>query len=128
MANDSVSWALPWPPATNSLYATVGTRRVLSAKGRAYHRDIAQAIMVARAVTAWPGHWLDVRTRLRVTCALTAPTRVAYDLDGRVKALLDALGVAHAGVYGDDRQIDELILRRCPPARPGSVLVTIMEI
>ena len=48
------------------------------------------------------------------------------DLDNRIKALLDAL--EHAGVYEDDEQVDEIVVRRRRIKPNGCVVVRISEI
>lgn len=120
-----ITLILPWPPSTNHLYATVRGRRVLSKAGRLYHEAV-----VLEATYGPRRDWIGLPTeRLSISVHLYAPSRRLYDLDGRVKALLDALGKKYAGVYQDDKQIDALHIYRMPPAPPhGKVIVRIREI
>lgn len=66
--------------------------------------------------------------RLRVEMAVTPPDRRRRDLDNLLKAVLDGLG--YADMYGDDSQIDELLVIR-RPVRKGAggldVTVSILE-
>ena len=61
--------------------------------------------------------------RLRVSVTLHAPDRRHYDIDNRAKVLLDALQTA--GVYENDRQIDELHLLRGDVRKPGVAVVRV---
>jgi crossover junction endodeoxyribonuclease RusA len=63
---------------------------------------------------------------LCVRICIHPPDRRAFDLDNRLKALLDAL--AHAGVYEDDGQIDELNIQRGPIVPGGKAIVEVTEI
>lgn len=60
-----------------------------------------------------------------MTIKASPPDRRARDLDNILKALLDAL--AHAGVYADDSEIDELHIYRLPARAPGTVFLTITQ-
>lgn len=109
---------LDWPPSVNHYWRNLQGRTLLSAKGRDY-----------RAATAWQcRQQLSGLARLhgRLAVAITAhpPCRRAFDLDNRLKAVLDAL--AHGGVYLDDGQIDRLEITRGEVCRPhGRVEVII---
>lgn len=61
-----------------------------------------------------------------VDMALYAPTLRKYDIDNRVKSVLDAL--THAGVWMDDEQVDRLSVIRCEKTPGGRVLIEIKEI
>jgi len=64
--------------------------------------------------------------RLAVTVDLYPPDKRRRDVDNSAKATLDAL--AHAGVYEDDSQIDDLHIRRREVVPPGRVVVTVTAI
>ena len=59
--------------------------------------------------------------RLTVTILAKMPDRRRRDLDNILKALFDAM--THAGVWLDDEQIDEIIIRRNGMQRGGEVCV-----
>lgn len=122
---------LPWPPSVNHAWRTVAVPRgggrggpgfqvVLSRAGRAFRRDA-----VARLAGRYPLPRGGLPGRLAVSIELRPPTRRAFDIDNRVKALLDAM--QHAGVYRDDGQIDELRVVRGAVAPGGVATIEITE-
>jgi crossover junction endodeoxyribonuclease RusA len=108
---------LPFPPSTNNLFRNAGKRRI---KTDRYTRWITEA-----------GWWLSFHNVPRLSgpyaLALTLhpPTRAARDLDNFVKAVSDLL-VAHEVIDGDHlaRRI-VLEWSDIPPAKPGSVTITL---
>lgn len=80
----------------------------LSPKGRDYKQKIAELISDHR-----PPIENAIAGRLSVFLSLSSATRRAYDIDNRVKPLLDAL--QDAGVFEDDGQIDSITVLRHPP-------------
>ena len=108
---------LPYPPSINHYYRRVGFRTLISREGRRYRREV-----VARLAARRDG---PLRGRLSVVVHLCPPDRRKRDLDNAMKCLLDSL--QHAGVYADDAQIDELIIRRGSVVPGGAVMVCITE-
>jgi crossover junction endodeoxyribonuclease RusA len=111
---------LPMPPSANHHWRMFvlqkAPRMILSADGRAYRTSVAAAC----------GHIFDPATgRLRVTARICYGTRRKIDLDNRMKSLLDAL--TNAGVWGDDSQIDELVVTRGPVAPPDGYCDVLVE-
>lgn len=105
---------LGYPPPLNHLYATVRGRRVLSAAGRAYKRDVA--------INGSRNHIVRTGGLVRVTIHVYRPRKLG-DLDGCFKVLLDALtGVA----WHDDSQIVEIHAYRHDDKDRPRALVTIM--
>lgn len=101
---DNIIIYLPWPPTVNSYYsAGQGKVRYISAKGRVFRDQVAQAIAEQA-----PG--LTLADRLYVEVVLHPPDRRTRDLDNYMKALLDAL--THSGLWEDDSQIDQLSILR----------------
>ena len=119
---------LPWPPSMNHYWrsivrkpkrpgAKLFARAIISEDGRKFQRDVVHHLI----------HWKRAFTgRLAVEIELCAPTRARLDLDNRLKPLLDAM--QHAGVYLDDSQIDELMVRRGPTGKPGHAKVVVREV
>ncbi len=110
---------LPWAPSLNHYYRHVGSKVLISAKGRAYREAVAVSIIAQKVKAAPPG-------RLAVWLDIYPPNRQRRDLDNLPKCLLDAL--THAGVYADDSLIDELHITRCEVVKGGKVVVHIKSI
>jgi len=70
---------------------------------------------VARAVAEQGSPRIE--GRLAVVIEIVPANGRRFDIDGRAKALLDAL--EDAGVYSNDEQIDHLQIRRYPCNIPG---------
>lgn len=109
---------LPWPPSANTYYRRVGAKTLISAKGRAYCKDVT-ALCQAAGLQRMEG-------RLDVVIAACPPDRRRRDLDNMLKGLLDAL--THGGAWEDDSQIDQLTITRGPITALGCVEVRISEI
>jgi len=108
---------LPYPPSVNHYWRRVGARTLISREGRRYRRDVC-ALLAA-------GCGAPLCGRLSVRLVVHPPDMRRRDLDNLGKGLLDAL--AHAGVYGDDSQIDLLVIERGPPTPGGRVVVEVEE-
>lgn len=118
-----ITLTLPFPPTVNTYWRHVpmrgGVRSLISKRGREYRTAVAEQVVVQRASHALSG-------RLSVEVVAHPPDRRKRDIDNLSKSLLDALGAA--GVYGDDGQIDRLVLTRGDVERGGRVAVTISEV
>jgi len=118
---------LPWPPSLNHYWRSAAAGRAV----RVYVSDEGKAYRTAvqRAAAAWRargGRQEPLRGRLAVRVALFAPTRTEYDIDNRLKGLLDALTAA--GVWLDDKQVDRLEVERGEVVRGGACTVAILAI
>lgn len=114
--------ALPWPPSANRYWrhpnkGRLAGRHLISREGRAYRSEVIWRIQR----TAEP-----LTGRLDVQFQAAPPDRRNRDLDNLLKAAQDAL--SHAGVWGDDSQIDRLSVERLAPIRGGELRVRICEI
>lgn len=107
---------LPWPPSVNHYWHRQGSRSFIGTAGKRFRAEVLDTIKN-------PPRLLG---RLRVLIELVMPDRRRRDVDNYAKAALDAL--THAEVYGDDCQIDELIVRRLHVEPPGCVDIVISEV
>lgn len=110
---------LPYPPSTNTYWrhptrGKLAGRHLISEAGRKYRLD-CHACVLEHGVRR------PLEGRLTVTILAKMPDRRRRDLDNILKALFDAM--THAGVWLDDEQIDEIIIRRNGMQRGGEVCV-----
>ena len=111
----SITLYLRWGPSINHYWRSVlipckptkpgappyRVQVMISQEGRDYRREVRQRIEALRTwgpVAAPPG------SRLAVTLTLHGPNRRSFDIDNRIKAVLDAL--THAAVWADDALVD----------------------
>lgn len=113
----SYFYRLPWPPSVNCYIRRGNNRSYMTKRGKTF-RDEVKGICFYHPYT--------LIGRVKVLVELTLPDRRKRDIDNHIKATLDAL--QHAGVFGDDEQIDELIVRRMHVEPPGCCDVTVSEI
>ncbi len=110
---------LPYPPSVNRYWRHISKgklagRVLISEEGRNYRKAAVLAVgTIGEAL----------QDRLHATITLYPPDRRRRDIDNTPKAILDAL--SHAGVYGDDSQIDRLLIIRQAPEPGGYVTVEI---
>ncbi len=115
-----ITLTLSWCPSINHYWRYVGSRPLISKEGRQYKRQTYEEIGAQ-----WPAEILrPFSGRLMVTIFLHGPTHGRYDVDNRVKPLLDAL--THAHVWLDDAQVDILhVFRGAPYPKQGRLFVFI---
>lgn len=115
-----VTFDLPWPPSVNTYWRhTIVNRKprvLISKKGREYRKAVLSSIGLKHK---------KISGRVSVWIGANAPDRRARDLDNLPKAILDAL--THAGVWGDDEQIDQLTIVRGEVVKGGGVRVVISD-
>lgn len=122
MKTSALTLQLDLPPSVNTYWRSVPSKGrvmvLLSERGRAYRRHVAHEVMAAGCPR--------MNGRLSVHIAMFPPDKRRRDLDNVQKALLDAL--EHAGVYEDDSQVDEIVIRRGELLAHGAVQVFITQI
>lgn len=101
--------ALPFPPSVNHYWRHVGSRVLISKKGRDYRALVSSLIHRKRIKTLEGDLIVDIK--------LTPPDRRRRDVDNSLKALLDAM--QFGGAYFDDSQIVRLAIEKLPPD-PGN--------
>lgn len=113
-----ITLTLPLPPTINHAYGQrKGGGRFIKPAGLVFRKTVAE-------IVAQAGH-KTLEGRVSLFAAIHPADRRKQDLDNRSKALQDAL--AHAGVFLDDEQIDELHLVRRDVIKGGLVRVVITE-
>jgi Holliday junction resolvase RusA-like endonuclease len=111
---------LPWAPSANHAWRSTGKAVHQSADYRAFKRAVGQAIIVQRI----PRHRAHGRLGVGLLCC--PPAEFEYDIDNRVKTILDA--VAAAGVIDNDKFIDLIVVGRGPVSAPhGAIFIHIAE-
>lgn len=123
-----INFELPWPPSVNHYWRNVvvgrHARTLISADGRAYKRNVGQAVLeqtVGQKIKHKP-----FLGRVSVELTLYPPDRRSRDIDNSTKAVLDAL--TDANVWRDDSQVDELHIIRAEVVRGGKAVVQITEV
>ena len=109
---------LPFPPTVNTYWRRVGSKTLISQKGRAYAEQVA---WITRHSARFPAG-----KRAAVVVEAYMPDKRNRDLDNLFKALLDSL--VKAGVLVDDSVIDDLHIIRSGVIKDGKELVSIDEV
>lgn len=110
---------LPYPPSVNHYWRQDRKRgRTYIGKRGVEYRNAVEAELI--------GNTIRYDGRLKVSICVCPPDRRKRDLDNVCKSLLDA--ISHAGVWGDDGQIDHLEVVRGDVRQGGCVRVTISEV
>jgi len=110
---------LPFPPSINHYWKHrhISSSVYISAEGLKFRQNVAIA---ARNLKRFGND------RLSINMELSAPTPRKYDIDDRIKAVLDAL--TKARLWDDDEQIDEITVRRCAIKKGGELKIIIERI
>ena len=109
---------LKWPPSVNNYYAHTRRGVFIKAAGKRYREATQADIIEQGGVDCLDG-------RLMVKIAMFPPDQRIRDLDNYTKSLLDAC--THAGVWEDDKQIDQLLLLRGQAVKYGSIVMSVSE-
>ena len=126
---------LPWPPSVNhykNIGRTVRTKsgktyqqRVNSPETKMFYFRVWQKIRAAMALKPnWSG--LESTIRYEVTVMLHPPHNRRYDVDNRLKVLLDSF--VRGGLIKDDAQITRLVVEKMSMIPEGKVIVRIKEL
>jgi len=125
---------LPFPPSTNH-YKKVGAL-VKTKTGKMYQKRVNSRETVAFYYQVYmiskmnmPSEWLKFACSDEITfevCVdLYPPNKRRYDLDNRLKVLLDSF--VHAHIIKDDSQITRLVVEKMDNIEQGQVIVRIRE-
>ena len=111
---------LPFPPSVNTYYRRGAHSTYMSKAGREYKQAVAEYI----ASGDFPKFG---DKRLCVSMVIWPRDRRVFDLDNRLKSVLDS--IQDAGLFHSDSQVDELCIYRGSHIVPGgSIKVMIEEI
>ena len=117
---------LPMPPTVNHYWARAKNGAMyLTPKARAYKTQVLTRVADRRIVRKEKLNFTN-NERLAVKITLHFDTKAKNDLDNRLKGLLDAL--TSVNVWGDDSQIDKLIVERGEVRKGGLCVVEIEPI
>lgn len=115
-------YKLPWPPSVNHYWRRVlvsgKPRTLLSKEGREFKQAAVGAVLQQRRGPSAP-----LSGRLAIAVTLFPPDRRRYDLDNRLKAVLDSL--TEARVWEDDRHVKIIHLEEGGIVRGGACRVCI---
>jgi len=108
---------LPFPPSVNTYYRRGAHATYMSKQGREYKAKVADYIVESGTPKLGAA-------RLALDIVLWPKDKRKYDIDNRIKALLDSL--QDAGVFDDDEQIDQInIFRGSGEVKGGQAKVMI---
>ena len=128
---------LPMPPSVNHYWDSCVKYRkpskgrkggyyvhvYLSARAKKFRNDVvAQVADIAQRHGSIRTH----NGRIRAVVTLHGATKRSYDVDNFMKGIGDAL--THSMVYKDDKQIDELFIKRGEITEGGQATIELYEI
>ena len=116
---DSLAITLPFPPTVNHMHVNGAKVRYRSKAYVAFCGLVAN--IVEREKIASMGS-----NRLAIAITLHGPNKRAFDIDNRVKPVLDAL--QRAGLYADDESVDRLTITRGAIVKGGLCEVEVASI
>ena len=94
---------VPFPPSDNNFYVQTRNGRFISAKGKKFRADLAEAVL-----SQLPDVRLDHKVLVEVV--LYMPDNRVRDVANYMKALMDA--ISKADLWEDDVLIDQLFIYR----------------
>lgn len=118
---ETLTLTLPWPPSLNHYWRHNQGRTHISAKGKAYRKDVSDLYAIQGADIRRAGGF--GKQRLRVSIDVAEPDRRRRDIDNLLKSVLDALEAVD--VFDDDCQVDELRIKRVG-LEPGGALYVLI--
>ena len=104
-----IGFELPFPPSVNHTWMRgKGNRLYSCAKVKDFHK--LASVRINTVKTLFNSLEFPIKGRLRVIVVLNEKNRLRRDMDNYTKSVFDAC--TKNGLWEDDSQIDELIIRR----------------
>lgn len=104
-----IGFELPFPPSVNHTWMRgKGNRLYSCAKVKDFHK--LASVRIDTVKTLFNALEFPIKGRLRVIVVLNEKNRLRRDMDNYTKSVFDAC--TKNGLWEDDSQIDELIIRR----------------
>jgi len=118
-----VTLTLPFSPSLNHYWRSVivkgAVRLLISKDGRKFQKAVARYVLLNRVGR--------VAGRLGVDVVVHPPDGRIFDIDNRLKPLIDSIQEAH--VIENDNAVDDLRIRRGHVVKPaGKVVVRVFEL
>lgn len=109
----------PFPPSVNNYYVKTRNGVFISKRGKQFRKELEKSI------SEQIPNLNEITDRIKVGIILYPPDKRDRDVDNYNKSLLDAL--THAGIWNDDKLIDQLPIYRGEVVKYGKVVVIIMQ-
>jgi len=113
-----IQFVLPWPPSVNTYYRRGAHATYMSKAGRKFKTDVADIVSQSKQSKVGAA-------RIRITMVVWPRDKRKFDLDNRIKSVLDSL--QDAGVFDDDEQIDEINITRGNKIVSGGCVNVLIE-
>lgn len=114
-----IQFVLPWPPSVNTYYRRGAHATYMSKAGRKFKTDVADIVSQSKQSKVGAA-------RIRINMVVWPRDRRKFDLDNRIKSVLDSL--QDAGVFDDDEQIDEINIARGNKIVSGGCVHVLIEV
>lgn len=114
-----ITITLPLPPTINHYYVRSSRTIFLNKKANEFRKEV---FILSRNFS----NYFSINERLLIDVIFHPPNKRKFDIDNRLKGLLDAL--QHARIFSDDEQIDKIIVTRGDIMKNGASLITIKKI
>ena len=112
---------LPFPPSVNTYYRRGAHSTYMSKAGREYKTKVADYLSETNTPKLGTA-------RIYMEIVLWPPTKRKWDLDNRLKSLIDSISGPSVGIFNDDEQIDHINVYRGSGTRSGGQARVMIEV